>query len=118
VTERHAAEAVDRPGAWAMSALHSPDLDAAAAFYGATFGWVLEGMFFMLDGRIVAAATAAGDAPPHWAVNFRVVDVDATAQHAAALGGAILLAPMDTPGLRNAVVADPQGGVIAMSAPR
>lgn len=27
------------------------------------------------------------------------------------------MAPMDTPGFRNAVVADPQGGVIAVSAP-
>jgi predicted enzyme related to lactoylglutathione lyase len=118
VTERHAAEAVDRPGAWAMSALHSPDLDAAAAFYRAAFGWTLEGMFFKLAGRVVAVATPAGSVPPHWAVNFRVVDVDSTAEQAAALGGAVLMAPLDAPGLRNAVLADPQGGVIAVSAPR
>jgi predicted enzyme related to lactoylglutathione lyase len=117
VTDRLAAEVAGEPGTWQMSALHSPDLEAAAAFYGAAFGWALDGMFFKLDGRVVAVATPAGQVPPHWAVNFRVVDVDATADQAAALGGAVLMAPMDTPGFRNAVVADPQGGVIAISAP-
>jgi hypothetical protein len=28
-----------------------------------------------------------------------------------------VLAPIDTPGYRSAVIADPQGGVIAVSAP-
>ncbi len=41
--------------------------------------------------------------PPHWGVNFAVHDADATVQHAAALGGAVLMGPMDTPGFRNAL---------------
>jgi predicted enzyme related to lactoylglutathione lyase len=40
-----------------------------------------------------------------------------TAEHAVALGGRLWMAPMDTPGFRSAVIADPQGGVIAISAP-
>ncbi len=32
-------------------------------------------------------------------------------------GGTVLLAPTDTPGFRSAVIADPQGGVIAVTAP-
>jgi predicted enzyme related to lactoylglutathione lyase len=54
--------------------------------------------------------------PPHWSVNFGVGDPDAVAQHATSLGGDVLMAPFDTPGFRNAVIADPQGGVIAVSA--
>ncbi|MDR6507287.1 hypothetical protein [Arthrobacter oryzae] len=38
------------------------------------------------------------------------------AGHAVALGGTILMAPMDTPGFRSAVIGDPQGGFIAVSA--
>jgi predicted enzyme related to lactoylglutathione lyase len=55
--------------------------------------------------------------PPHWSVNFAVRDADALAEHAAALGGTILLPPMTTPGFRNAVIGDPQGAFIAVSAP-
>jgi predicted enzyme related to lactoylglutathione lyase len=44
-------------------------------------------------------------------------NVDTTAEHAVALGGQLLLPPTDTPGLRSAVIADPQHGVIAISAP-
>jgi predicted enzyme related to lactoylglutathione lyase len=54
--------------------------------------------------------------PPHWSVNFAVRDADAMVEHAADLGGTIVMAPMDTPGFRSAVIADPQGGVIAISA--
>jgi len=46
-----------------------------------------------------------------------VVDVDATARQACALGGTVLLTPADTPGHRSAVIADPQGGIVAITAP-
>ena len=36
---REGAQVINEPGAWAMSALQTPDLDAAIAFYGAVFGW-------------------------------------------------------------------------------
>ena len=55
--------------------------------------------------------------PPHWSINFRVEDVDVTAEQAVALGAHLLLAPTDTPGFRSAVIADPQQGVIAIGAP-
>jgi predicted enzyme related to lactoylglutathione lyase len=44
-----------------------------------------------------------------------LADVDAIAEHATALGGTVLVAPFDTPGFRNAVVADPQGAVFSIS---
>ena len=56
--------------------------------------------------------------PPHWSVNFAVRDADAIAERAIGLGGTIVMAPMDTPGFRSAVIADPQGGVVAVSAAR
>jgi predicted enzyme related to lactoylglutathione lyase len=65
----------------------------------------------------VVAGTDGTEVPPHWSVNFAVGDVDATAEHTTGLGGAALMPPFDTPGLRDALIADPQGGVIALSGP-
>ena len=136
--ERTGAQRVNEPGTWAMSALHTPSPERAQAFYGAVFGWQLEQVpgaqlaLWRLPGyvggepdqpmpRDVVAALSPIDetsqVPPHWAINFRVDDVDATAEQAVALGGHLLLAPTDTPGFRSAVIADPQQGVVAISAP-
>ena len=134
---RRGAQLVNVPGTWAMSSLHTPSIERARAFYGAVFGWQLEPVpgapfaFWRLPGYDggepeqlmprdvvgVATPTDAGGVPPHWGVNFRVEDVDATADQAAALGGTVLMAPIDTPGFRSAVIGDPHGGVIAVSAP-
>ena len=64
-------------------------------------------------GRVVAVVTATDGVavPPHWSVNFAVRDADAIAEHAVALGGSLLMAPMDTPGFRSAVIGDPQGAL-------
>jgi len=136
--ESMGAQLVNEPGTWAMSALHTPDARQAQSFYGAVFGWELELVpdaplaFWRLPGyvggepdqpiaRDVVAVLSPIDetsgVPPHWAVNFRVDDVKTTAERATALGGQLLLPPTDTPGFRSAVIADPQQGVIAISAP-
>ena len=39
---REGAELINEPGAWAMSALQTPDPERAAAFYGELFGWQAE----------------------------------------------------------------------------
>lgn len=114
----------DEPNAWAMSSLHTTDVGKARAFYGAMFDWELEPVadapfaLWRRSGQVVAVVTATDGVavPPHWSVNFAVTDVDSVARHAEALGGTILMAPMDTPGFRNAVVGDPQGAFIAVSA--
>jgi uncharacterized protein len=137
--QRMGAELVNEPGTWAMSALHTPSPERARSFYGTVFGWQLQpvpgaplalwrlpgyaggGHGHAIPDDVVAVMTPideSGEVPPHWAVNFCVDDVDTTARHATALGGRRLLPPMDTPGFRNAVVADPQQGVIAISAAR
>jgi uncharacterized protein len=128
---RHGAQLVNEPGAWAMSQLHSPNPDAAAAFYGELFGWTTEdfGPFtmFRLPGyvggepsqpvsrEVIAAMGPAGDAPAHWSANFWVQDADAAAAKAAELGGSVVDPPSDSPGFRNAVLADPSGVTFEIS---
>ena len=58
---------------------------------------------------------AAAEVPTHWNVNFWVDDADATVEQAAGAGGQVIMPPMDTPGFRNAVVADPQGAAFSIS---
>jgi uncharacterized protein len=114
------------PNSWAMSALHTPDLGKAEQFYRDGFGWELvrhadTGLCeWRLRGRMIAVAmpTDGVSVPAHWAINFTVTDVDAFAERAQSLGATLLIAPLDSPGFRNAVIADPQGGVIAISAVR
>lgn len=118
------AERTGEPNTWAMSSLHTPDVQRARDFYGTVFGWELETIpnapfsRWRLNGRIVAVVTATDGitAPQHWGVNFLVRDADAIAQQATTLGGLIVMAPMNTPGLRSAVIADPHGGFVAISA--
>jgi hypothetical protein len=134
---RHGAERVNEPGSWTMSTLHTPASEVSATFYGETFGWRLESVpdapiaFWRLHGHVggqpgqpmprdvvaVLARIEADDpTPPHWSVAVLVADADATARQAAELGGTVLLAPTDTPGFCSAVIADPQGGVVALTA--
>jgi uncharacterized protein len=129
---RVGARVVNEPNTWTMSSLHVVETGAAVAFYGALFGWQPEAFgpltLFRLPGyvggeegqpipRDVVAAMAPPDpnVPPHWNVNFRVADADSIAASAASLGGTVLVAPFDTPGFRNAIVADPQGAVFSIS---
>ncbi|WP_314194617.1 VOC family protein [uncultured Arthrobacter sp.] len=122
--ESDGARVANEPDSWAMSSLHTTDVDRAQAFYGGLFDWELGSMpggafsLWRRSGKVVAAVAATGGTavPPHWSVNFAVRDADSTAERAAALGGTVLMAPMSTPGFRNAVIGDPQGGVIAVSA--
>ena len=136
---RQGAELVNEPSAWSMSALNTPDLDEAAEFYRAVFGWEtmpfqlgeFEITMFRLPGyvgghpeqpvpRDVVATMAPlagenGNEPkPHWSVDFWVGDVDATADKATELGGSVVMPPYDIPGLRQAVLIDPEG--VAFSA--
>ncbi len=138
--DREGAQLVNQPGTWAMSALHTPDPAAAAAFYGAVFAWGTEPiapeapvtLFRLADyvggepgqqiPRDVVAVMTATEAepnrpsvPPHWNVNVLVNDSDAIAARAAELGGSVLMPPLNTPGFRSAVLLDPQGGGFSVS---
>jgi predicted enzyme related to lactoylglutathione lyase len=138
---REGAQLVNEPRAWAMSALNTTDPEAAKAFYGEVFGWQAEPFgagegqitLWRLPGYvggeprqpvprdvvgIMTPASGDGSAsgvPPHWGVNFWVDDADAIAEHAARLGGEVIVPPYDTPGFRNAVLTDPRGAVFSVS---
>jgi predicted enzyme related to lactoylglutathione lyase len=130
--DRAGAQLVNEPSTWTMSSLHTTDPEGAVAYYGERFGWQPEPLgpitLFRLPGyvggepgqalpRDVVAVMAPPDpsVPNHWNVNFRVADADAFVAHASELGATILMAPMDTPGFRNAVIADPAGAVFSIS---
>ena len=135
---RQGAELVNEPSAWSMSALNTPDLDDAAEFYRAVFGWEtmpfqlgeFEVTMFRLPGyvggtpeqpvpRDVVATMAPlagenGNEPKaHWSVDFWVGDVDATAGRAPELGGTVVMPPYDIPGFRQAVLIDPEGAAFS-----
>jgi uncharacterized protein len=129
---REGAAVVNEPGAWAMSTLVTPDVEAAATFYGAVFGWRFEPAGPMtlvrLPGyvggepqqpvpRDVVAVAVGGDTAA-WHVDLRVADVDAAAARVAGLGGTVVEPPHDRGGFRAAVLADPEGGTVSISALR
>jgi predicted enzyme related to lactoylglutathione lyase len=130
---REGAERINEPGAWAMSALQTPDPEGAAAFYGELFGWQAEPWgpvhLLRLPGYaggteeqpvprdVVAVMAPAGpDGVAAWAVDFWVPDVDAAAARAAELGGRVLVPVHDRPPFRSAVLADPEGAAFSVSA--
>ncbi|GAA1176943.1 hypothetical protein F4556_005592 [Kitasatospora gansuensis] len=108
--------------------LGSPDVDAAAAFYGAAFGWQFVSAgpdtggygFFQLGGKTVAALgplTEQG-ASSAWMVHFSTEDVRATVAAVTAGGGTVRMEPMDVMGEGwLAQVTDPQGAEFALWQP-
>jgi predicted enzyme related to lactoylglutathione lyase len=127
--EHRGARVVNEPGAWAMSALSSPDPEGAKRFYGDVFGWTTSefgpATMFHLPGfvggepqqpvsRDVVAVMVPGEQAA-WSVDFWVQDVDSAAARAAELGGTVLSPPADAVVGRNAVVADPAGAVVSLS---
>ncbi len=119
------ASLVNAPGALCWNELHAPDLDAAEEFYGPLFGWTFERFpTDQVDYRIIRAAAGHSNGgmsnhvqggPPQWLVYFGAESADASAGQVGELAGSTLLEPMDLgPGLRIAVVQDPQGAVFAL----
>jgi uncharacterized protein len=129
---REGAQLVNEAGAWSMSQLHTPDPEAAAAFYGAVFGWTTEAFgpatLFRRPGyvggepaqpvsREVVAAMAPAEAgeTPRWSADFWVEDVDATVATAERLGGRTIAPPAASPTGKTAVLADPSGVSFSVS---
>jgi predicted enzyme related to lactoylglutathione lyase len=66
-------------------------------------------------GGMMNKPAAMAQVPPHWAIYFRVPDIDAAAERVKANGGQILNGPMDVPGgdrVLNAM--DPQGAAFSL----
>ncbi len=136
--ERAGAQLINESSAWAMSALFTPDIEAAKSFYHALFGWEWEtfaagatsATLCRLPGYfggepaqpvprdvvgVMIEHEAGAEAGPHWSVNFWIDDVDAGAARAADCGGALLVPPHDAAGFRRCVIADPAGAVFTIS---
>ncbi|WP_033821668.1 VOC family protein [Kitasatospora sp. MBT63] len=108
--------------------LGSPDPGAAAAFYGAVFGWSFASAgpqaggygFFQQGGRTVAALgplTEPG-AVSAWTLYFLTPDADATAKGVEQGGGTVRMAPGDVfDAGRMTAFTDPTGGQFAVWQP-
>lgn len=105
--------------------LGTPDIDAAATFYSALFGWSVEeaggpetGGYRMctLRGRPVAGlGPQMNPGPPVWATYVTVEDADASAEAVTGAGGQVLMDPMDVLDVgRMAVFADPAGAAFSV----
>ncbi len=109
--------------------LLTTDPDAAVPFYEHVVGWKTQpwenGYTMFVGGQGPLGGTARlpeqaeqMGAPPHWASNVGVADVDATAAKVKQLGGRIFKEPTDYPKVgRLAVIGDPQGAPIHIFTP-
>lgn len=126
---------MNEPGSLCWNDLATRDLDAAARFYTALFGWTavpMEGTpapYTMLmngdapaGGGIYALPPEMAGTPPHWSPYFAVEDADDAVRRARELGATVAMPPHDLPGVgRFAMLRDPQGAefyVIALAPPR
>ncbi|MFC3998784.1 VOC family protein [Nocardiopsis sediminis] len=108
--------------------LGAPDVDAAAAFYGAVFDWEHKSAgpdmggygFFQVGGRTVAAVgplTEEG-ARSAWTLYFSTSDADSTVRSAERSGGKVRAEPMEVGEEgRLAQLSDPQGADFAIWQP-
>jgi len=110
---------VNEVGAFGWNELWTRDLDQAKTFYPAVFGlaadsesmpgytvWALEGR--PVGGVVPIPAEMPARVPAHWAVYFMVEDADATVAKLTELGGMVVKAPFDVPGVgRMAMVHGP-----------
>jgi uncharacterized protein len=106
--------------------LASPDLAAARGFYEGLLGWTTTGMpmpggeylVFAAGGRQVGGGMAQDEytqGQRTWIPYLLAEDVDALAARAEALGGRVLVAPYDIPGIgRMALLADTGGARFAL----
>lgn len=120
------AQVVREAGAFSWCELATRDPAASEAFYKTVFGWgaeTHEGPMsyteFKLGGDSIAGMMPMPDSmptevPPHWRIYIEVDDVEATVAKAQELGGNVLLAGMDYPGGRLAIVSDPQGATFGV----
>ncbi len=116
------------PGSPNWTDLGTPDVEAAAAFYGSLFGWSFQSAgpdaggygMFTLDGKTVGAVgplTEEG-AASSWTLYFQTSDADATAKAVEQAGGTVRSGPFDVFSAgRMAGFTDPTGGQFAVWQP-
>src|SRR5215210_3888022 len=100
---------VNAPGAMTWNDLITPDLDAAARFYGELFGWTTEeipdsGGYRVIrngdrsnGGIMPREVVGNADAPPAWLPYFGHEDVERLLDEVGGLGGRVLNGPVRVP---------------------
>ncbi len=93
-------------------------------FYSQLFGWKIGdlmpdmGNYGLIDGETSGIAGGVGqsdDGKPRSTVYAQVSDLQATLDHAVAMGGTVVMAPMEIPGsVTLALFADPDGNVVGI----
>lgn len=117
-------------GRFVWHELMTTDPQAAGTFYSKVLPWKTQpsGMpdyTLWVSGKTQTGGLMAqpesarqSGAPPSWLIYIGTPDVDATAAAAERLGGRVLKAPADIPGVgRYAVLTDPQGATFAIFKP-
>ncbi len=119
------AQRLNEPGALSWCELATRICEPAGRFYAGLFGWELRARTdfpyteFLRGGTPIGGMYALGsdakDVPSSWMIYFRSSDCDQTASRVQSLGGQVLVAPKDIPGVgRFAVIQDPQGAAFAI----
>lgn len=123
------ADVYKTPGAFSWNELMTSDPEAATRFYGQLFGWSFDAMNMGGDTGTyhvakVGETSIAGmmkmpaggpPMPPAWGSYVTVANLDETVGKVVALGGSVVMPPMDVPKVgRMAVIADPQGAVLSL----
>ena len=115
-------------GAFSWTELTTTDPKAAGVFYSKLLGWTLHdmdmgefGTYTVVNvqgegiGGIAGMPPQAKGMPPMWGSYITVDDVDKVAAQVPALGGQVLVPPMDIPTVgRFTTIRDPQGAVISL----
>ncbi len=119
-------------GTFMWNELVTQDQQRSGAFYSELLGWSRNevdagpfGMYttFQQNGEDVAGMMNptieyTRSRPPAWYAYIAVDDVDASAARAVALGGQIIAAPADVPGVgRACMIADPTGATVRLMTP-
>ncbi|MEU0203355.1 MULTISPECIES: VOC family protein [unclassified Streptomyces] len=118
--DRHPGSGLVRePGTPSWFALNSPDTDGAEAFYAQVFGWTATTppaggaaahLTFVGGVARFGGITDGSEGPTGWTLHFGVEDIESAVARAVELGGTVVSAPSETPGVgRSAVLTDPTG---------
>ena len=126
-----AADADPKVGEASWLELMTTDAPAAMTFYQELFGWQPSeamdmgemGKYQMFNrgprmiGGMMNKPKEMAQAPPHWAIYFRVPDINAAAERVKANGGTIINGPMEVPGGDWILTGlDPQGAAFSLHA--
>ena len=118
---------VDEPNTFGWTELNSRDTKKAEKFYKEVFGWGSKtsdaGGMKYTEYKIGDASVAGmmdmnpmvpKEVPSYWMPYFAVADIDASFAKATKLGAEALVPVQEAPGLRFAIVKDPQGAVFGL----